>query len=78
MKFENIVVGGITNIVINREAKWTHLDTHVWQRQQPEACDAVGRGVYTHDQMMEVVNHLKADRRYRMWVHGNTLNIVRV
>jgi hypothetical protein len=27
--------------------------------------------------MMNIVSHLKEDRRYRMWVHHDTLNIVR-
>jgi hypothetical protein len=75
MKFENIVVGGITNIVINRKAKWT-LSEGMWQRENKAAM--MGDALKSHDQMMEVVNHLKADHRYRMWVHGNTLNVVRV
>jgi hypothetical protein len=75
MKFENIVVGGITNIVINRKAKWT-LNEGMWQRENKAAM--TGEALKSHGQMMDVVNHPKTDRRYRMWVHGNTLNIVRV
>ena len=78
MKFENIVVSGIANIVVNRKTKWTQLPSNVWQRHVPKGEeDMFGRGVYTHDQMMEIVQHLKEDRRYRMWIHGDTLNIVR-
>lgn len=78
MKFDSVEVSGITNIVIAHKVKWTQLTSGVWQRQLPEALDAGGRGVYTHDQMMEMVNRLKSDRRYRMWVHWDTLNILKV
>ena len=77
MKFQNITVTGIVNVVIERRVKWTQLSTGTWQRQLPECLDAGGRGVYTHEQMMSIIAHLKEDRRYRMWVHGDTLNIVR-
>ena len=29
------------------------------------------------DEIYAIVNKLKTDRRYRMWVHNNTLNVVR-
>ena len=81
MRFIDIHVSGIDSIVINREAKWVHLPTGVWQKQIPAGADDVGgRGVYTHEQMMEIVEHLKFDRRYRMWIaigEGGSLNIVR-
>jgi len=73
MKFKNITVCGITMIVIDRKAVWTQTKDG-WERQNALLGIAA---VKTHDEMMEVVNHLKADRRYRMWVHGYSLNIVR-
>jgi len=48
----------------------------MWQHENKAAM--VEDALKSHDQMMEIVNHLKADRRYRMWVHGNTLNVVKV
>jgi hypothetical protein len=65
MKFEKITVSGITNIVINRKVKWIY-SCGMWNEKRP------------HTEMMAIVNHLKADKRYRMWIHGNTLNIVKV
>ena len=70
MRFKDIVVSGITRIVIHRTDVWMYGDG-VWVKSIPTS-------VKTHDEMMAIVNHLKADKRYRMWVHGNTLNIVKV
>ena len=69
MKFENIVVGGITSIVINRKAKWT-LSEGIWNYAEKD-------NFKSHAEMIELINYLKHDIRYRMWVHGDTLNIVR-
>jgi hypothetical protein len=81
MKFKDITVSGLTDIVINRESKWVHLPSGTWQRElKPGAPDINGRGVYTHEQMMDIVEHLKTDRRFRMWIaigEGGSLNIVR-
>ena len=70
MKFTNVTVSGITTIVMNRKV--------VWKQTEKGWAHSNGHNMTSHDGMMEVVNHLKADRRYRMWVHGNTLNIVKV
>ena len=70
MKFQNIVVSGICNIVINRKQKWVRGGNE-WHKAENIA------HTYEHSFMMEIVQHLKADRRYRMWIHGDTLNIVR-
>ena len=79
MKFDNVEVAGITNIVIAHKVKWMQLSSGVWQKQIPGGMDDIGgRGVYTHEQMMDIVNFLKGDRRYRMWVHWDTLNILKV
>lgn len=29
------------------------------------------------ERIHSMINHLKTDRRYRMWIHGDTLNIVK-
>ena len=80
MRFKDIEINGIINIVIAHKVKWTQLSSGVWQKQIPDGIidDGFGGGVYTHEQMMEMVNHLKGDRRYRMWVHWDTLNILKV
>lgn len=70
MKFKELVVSGITRIVIERKDIWVYGDG-MWVKSIPTS-------VKTHNEMMTIVNHLKADRRYRMWVCGNTLNIVKV
>lgn len=67
MKFQNITVSGIVNIVINRKTKWVQKGA-IWETSKDHCC---------HEQMMNILTHLKEDRRYRMWVHGDTLNIVR-
>ena len=71
MKFTNIVVCGITRIVIDRKDVWIYGDG-VWIKSAPESTS-----VKTHPEMMAIVNHLKVDRRYRMWIHGNVLNVVK-
>jgi len=85
MKFKEITVSGIVNVVINRKAHWKCVGASgdnepvLWERQIPEG-KVLGEGAYvlfTDEQMMGVVNRLKVDRRFRMWVHGDTLNIVR-
>ena len=69
MKFKDITVSGICNIVIGRKVKWVQSGC-VWNTVEK------GKQV-SHEGMMNIVAHLKEDRRYRMWVHGDTLNIVR-
>jgi len=69
MKFEKITVSGITRVVIDRKDVWVYGDG-MWVKSIPTS-------VKTHTEMMAIVNHLKADKRYRMWIHGNTLNIVK-
>jgi hypothetical protein len=70
MKFKNITVSGITRVVMNHKVVWTQTEKG-WVHSN-------GHNITLHDGMMEVINHLKEDRRYRMWVHGNTLNVVKV
>lgn len=79
MKFHNIEVSGIRNITFNRKALW-QADGGMWRKVDLTNAPA---GVFdiidskTHEEMMKIVNLLKWDRRYRMWIHGDTLNIVR-
>lgn len=78
MRFRDIEVSGVVNIIFNRKTRFKHLGTGVWQRVVLfEKEEIHGRGVYTHEQMMDIVNCLKADRRFRMWIHVDTLNVVR-
>jgi hypothetical protein len=74
MKFKELAVSGINNIVIAHKVKWVWTDGFWVRSGAPVAGDAIKH----HEEMMEIVNRLKADRRYRMWVHWDTLNIVRV
>jgi len=74
MKFDNVEVAGITNIVIAHKVKWVWTDG-LWVRN---GSPMIGDAIKPHEQMMEMVNHLKGDRRYRMWVHWDTLNILKV
>lgn len=71
MKFKNIEVNGIKHIVFNREHKWTFNEsTGDWFEEFN------GRSM-THHSLMWVVGRLKENRRYRMWIHLDTLNVVR-
>jgi hypothetical protein len=70
MRFNNIEVSGINRIVIAHKAVWEWNDG-IWVRGGDHAPKH-------HGEMMEMVNRLKSDRRYRMWVHWNTLNILKV
>ena len=52
MKFENIVVGGITNIVINRKAKWT-LSKGIWNYAEKD-------NFKSHAEMIELTEHARS------------------
>lgn len=69
MKFDHIEVNGILNIVINRKVQWTLNDHEQWHSNTGS--------LRTHAEMMRIVNEIKKDRRFRMWIHHDTLNIVR-
>jgi hypothetical protein len=81
MRFQNIEVSGIEHIVINRTHHWRLFSADTWAK-----CLRDGDGFpvslpapqkMPHKEMMRIVNILKKDRRYRMWIHMDTLNIVR-
>jgi hypothetical protein len=85
MRFHDIEVSGIESIVFNRKNRWVFADIGdkgtVWREldQTPGATPGfpIGGKYKTHTEMMKIVNELKKDRRYRMWIHYDTLNIVR-
>lgn len=82
MKFSNIEVNGIKKVVINRKHWWVKVGP-LWKLaiRGPEPDDfipvAYEGKTLTHEEMMKMVSHLKKDRRYRLWVHLDTLNIIR-
>ena len=84
MRFHDIEVSGIECIVFNRKDRWILHDVNpifgeLWQRvaSPVDPNEQERQPTKTHAEMMKVVNALKKDRRYRMWVHFDTLNIVR-
>lgn len=74
MKFKDIEVSGIKRIVINHKKVWEYYPSNTWMVLRPGESTESFR---PHNEMMKIVNILKEDRRYRMWVHGDTLNIER-
>jgi hypothetical protein len=82
MRFENIEVSGIECIVFNRDARWIQESPEFWRlysklNDEGKCVPLDTRVAISHDQMMVRVNALKKDRRFRMWLHYDTLNIVR-
>jgi hypothetical protein len=76
MHFRDVQVSGITKVVFNRKTIWNQMSPgNNWFR--PLEPNVMKQTVRCHAEMMGIINLLKADRRYRMWVHGDTLNIVR-
>ena len=75
MRFHCIEVSGIRNITFNRKSLW-QADGGMWRKCELRKLHEPVES-RTHDEMMAIVNVLKWDRRYRMWVHEDTLNIVR-
>lgn len=78
MRFRNIEVSGIERIVFNRETEWRLETENLWRKVvKGDYPDHMPTPEYrTHDNMMAIVNALKKDRRFRMWVHFDTLNIL--
>ena len=74
MRFNEIEVQGITNIVINKRTQWKRNGiTGQWV----DCGVGVDGRAKTHVEMMKIVNILKTDRRYRMYIHLDTLNILK-
>jgi len=81
MRFQNIEVSGIVSVVINQRHIFHKDETGNWFRSVTEHLTD-GRPVSvmemrSHKEMMAIVNHLKKNRKFRMWIHLDTLNIVR-
>jgi hypothetical protein len=78
MHFKDIYVGGIKTIVINRKATWIKMTSGKWVRPIPETPDSP-TPFRTHENMMNIVNHLKGDRRYEFGIDAEcgTLHINR-
>lgn len=72
MKFREIEVSGIECIVFNRKHVWRLIEGELWEEKLLDKTKRL-----SHKDMMVIVNALKRDRRYRMWIHFDTLNIVR-
>ena len=79
MKLGRIEVSGITRIVINREFVWElreyrGLGEPVWVK-----IDGEGAWVFvrTPKEVRDMLDYMLARPEYRMWVHGDTLNIVK-
>jgi hypothetical protein len=71
MRFYNIEVSGIKNIVFNKKRMWEkQVDNSWFESNRGLAC--------SHEEMMWIVNRLKYDRKSRMWVHGDALNIEQI
>jgi hypothetical protein len=79
MRFRNIEVSGIERIVFNRKTMWSLINGGRWQKRNtgnfPDTMPP--SEVISHSEMMCRVNNLKKDPRYQMWIHFDTLNIVR-
>lgn len=83
MKLRNVELGGIRNIVFNHKTLWAArggdwvrvlegIRTGITTTSLVNDCVSI-----THGDMMYRINLLKNDKRYRMWVYGDTLNVVR-
>lgn len=76
MKFTRpIEVTGITRIVFDRKRVWDKDTDEIWTAKN-DGSDAIVR-MMNHKDMSERIKYVEADSRFRMWIHGDTLNIVR-
>ena len=79
MKLGRIEVSGITRIVFNREFVWERkeydgLVEPIWVKIAED-----GSWVYVREpkEIRDMLDYMLARPEYRMWVHGDTLNIVK-
>lgn len=75
MKFTRpIEVTGITRVVFDRKKAWNKDAEDIWTFKTDESGN-----VYLMNQkaMTDRIKFAEADSRFRMWIHGDTLNIVR-
>jgi hypothetical protein len=83
MRFKDIEVSGITTIVFNRKRAFAQsMIDKSWievNKNDTIFIDSAGKeNRISHEEMMSRVNHAKEDNRFRMWVHNDTLNIIRL
>ena len=70
----NVEVSGITHVVFYHDTHWLRVinnDNYVWIRT------GVHKKAMLHEHMMNIIRRKIGDARYRLWVHGETMNIVR-
>mgnify|MGYP001430205152 CR=1 FL=1 len=73
MKFENgIEVSGIERVVIDRKFVW-QVREYGWHLIIPDNA----QGKKTFDEMATWIKLMVLNPKYRAWVHGDTINIVR-
>jgi hypothetical protein len=82
MRFKDIEVSGITTIVFNRKYAFAQsMIDRSWIQVNKNDTIFIGstgkENRISHEEMMSRVNHAKKDKRFRMWVHNDTLNITR-
>lgn len=69
-----IEVSGIETVVFDRKKIWTIDEDEVWNGRTAEGTLV---GIMNHKAMCDRIKAVERDSRYRMWIHGDTLNIVR-
>lgn len=78
MKFKNIQVAGITNVVfveqntVYRRGEYCDLDCHTvyyWKR------DTEKEYVIHHETMLKTIRHFSERDDAHVWIHGDTFNI---
>lgn len=79
MKLGRIEVSGITRIVFNREFVWERkeydgLVEPIWVKI---AEDESWLYVRENKEIRDMLDYMLDNPEYRMWVHGDTLNIVK-
>ena len=72
--FENVEVSGLTHVVFYHDTHWKRMNyktDYVWLRLGEY------KKVMSHEHMLDIIRRKIGDYRYRMWIHGETLNIER-
>lgn len=70
MKIGNIEVSGLDQVVINREIFFEREEDN-WYNTGKRA------SVVSCSKMAEMVKHFATVKNYKVWISGNTVNIVR-
>lgn len=72
--FENVEVSGLTHVVFYHDTHWKRMNyktDYVWLRLGEH------KKVMSHEHMLDIIRRKIGDPRYRMWIHGESLNIER-